>query len=241
MIEKLAPVEDHDKLYPSASDTQDILRADKTGKSIVLLQKEVEEAQRKVQEFIATQPNPDLFTFGVANVGTAKAFSTAVVSKDKTFHYLPYNFIQSRFELYFLREVMNLASFNENGLEIFYNGEREITEFRVVCYEKKNDASSDSVHRPWRKVGWYTPDFLVINRKGSAINKILIVETKGRGFADQPNFKARRNFMESEFLKINNEKFGYNRFEYLYLPDSTAMNETLLLFQSKISTFFKEI
>ncbi|MFH1097204.1 MAG: DEAD/DEAH box helicase family protein [Candidatus Desantisbacteria bacterium] len=232
VIEKLAPVEDHDKLYPSVSDTKDILQADKTGKDIAVLQKEVEEAQRKIKEFIAAQPNPDLFTMAGLDVGTTKTFSKAVVSKDKTFHYLPYNFIQSRFELKFLQEVMSLASFIDNGLEIYYNGEKHITEFCIVCYEKKNDR--------WRRVGRYTPDFLVINRKDSGIYKILIVETKGSGFADQPEFKARRNFMESEFLKINNEKFGYSRFDYLYLPDSVTMNNNLLSFKSKIDTFFKE-
>jgi len=240
VIEKMIPVEDHDKLYPSVNDTQDILQADKTGKDIVVLQKEVEDAQRKIKEFIAAQPNPDLFTIAGLNTGTAKAFSKAVLSKDKTFHYLPYNFIQSRFELNFLKEVISLAPFMDNGLEIYYNGEKHITEFCIVCYEKKNDTSTGSVHGRWRKVGKYTPDFLVINRKDSGIHKILIVETKGSGFADQPEFKARRKFVESEFLKINNEKFGFNRFDYLYLPDSTTMNDNLLSFQSKIDTFFKE-
>lgn len=232
VIEKLIPVEDHDKLYPSANDTKEILQADKTGKDISVLQKEVEAAQRKMKEFIASQPNPDLFTMTGLDVGTTKTFSKAVVSKDKTFHYLPYNFIQSDFELKFLQEVINLAPFMDNGLEVYYNGEKHMTEFRIVCYEKKNDR--------WRRVGLYTPDFLVISRKDSGIHKILIVETKGSGFADQPGFKARRNFMESEFLKINNEKFGYNRFDYLYLPDSATMNDNLLLFKSKIGAFFKE-
>lgn len=232
VIDKLAPVEDHDKLYPSASDTKDILQADKTGKDILVLQKDVEEAQRKMKEFIASQPDPDLFTMAGLDLGSTKTFSKAVLSKDKTFHYLPYNFIQSRFELDFLKEVINLAPFMDNGLEIYYNGEKHITEFCIVCYEKKNDR--------WRRVGKYTPDFLVINRKDSGIHKILIVETKGSGFADQLGFKARRNFMESEFLKINNEKFGYNRFDYLYLPDSTTMNDNLPSFKSKIGTFFKE-
>jgi len=59
----MIPVEDHDKLYPSVNDTQDILQADKTGKDIVVLQKEVEDAQRKIKEFIAAQPNPDLFYY----------------------------------------------------------------------------------------------------------------------------------------------------------------------------------
>ena len=232
VIENLIPVEDHEKLYPSERDTQDILQTDKTGKDILVLQKEVEEAQRKVKEFIASQPNPDLFTMAGLDVGTTKTFSKAVVSKDKTFHYLPYNFIQSRFERLFLQEVINLADFMDSGLEIYYNGEKHMTEFSIVCYEKRNDR--------WRRVGRCTPDFLVINRKDGNIYKILIIETKGSGFADQPGFKARRNFMESAFLKMNNEKYGYKRFDYLYLQDSVAMDDNLHLFKAKIDAFFKE-
>ena len=85
---------------------------------------------------------------------------------------------------------------------------------------------------------WYTPDFLVIKRKDERIYKILIVETKGSGFAAQPEFLSRRNFIENEFLKINNEKFGYRRFDYLYLEDSARMDNNLGLFKKKIETFF---
>lgn len=232
VIEKLASVEEHDKLYPSASDVQEILQTDKTGKDITVLQKEVEEAQWKLKEFIKSQPNPDLFAMAGFSVQTPKTFSKAVVSKDRTFHYLPYDFYQSRFELKFLQEVISLAPFIDTGLEIYYNGEKHLTEFRIVCYEKKNAS--------WSRVGNYTPDFLVIKRKEGGIHKILIVETKGSGFADQPEFKARKNFVESEFLKMNNDKFGYNRFDYLYLPDSIAMDDNLLAFKSRINTFFKE-
>ncbi len=232
VIEKLGSIEDHDKLYPSVSDMREIIQADKTGMDITVLQKEVEEARRKLDEFIKSQPNPDLFAMAGINNQMPKIFSKAVASKDKTFHYLPYNFMQSRFELKFIQEVINLAAFMDNGLEIYYNGERHITEFCIVCYEKKNNR--------WCRVGKYTPDFMIINRKDSSIHKILIVETKGSGFADQPEFKARRNFMESEFLKMNNEKFGYNRFDYLYLEDRHTMNDNLLSFKSKIDSFFKE-
>jgi type III restriction enzyme len=232
VIEKLAQVEEQDKLYPNASDVKEIVQADATGKDIALLQKEVEEAQRKMQEFIASQPNPDLFAMAGFNAQAPKIFSKAVISKDRTFHYLPYSFYQSRFELNFLKEVISLATFTENNLEVYYNGERRLTEFRIACYSKKNER--------WRRVGFYTPDFLVIRRKDRNIHKILIVETKGSGFAAQPEFIARKSFVESEFLKMNNEKFGYGRFDYLYLPDDRKMNETLLLFKTKIDLFFKE-
>jgi type III restriction enzyme len=167
VIEKLASVEEHDKLYPNASDVKDIVQADATGKDIALLQKEVEKAQRKLQEFIASQPNPDLFAMAGINAQKPKTFSTAVQSKDRTFHYLPYSFHQSRFELNFLKEVISLLSFMENNLEVYYNGEKHLTDFRIACYSKKNER--------WRRVGKYTPDFLVICRKDKEIHKILIV------------------------------------------------------------------
>ena len=39
---------------------------------------------------------------------------------------------------------------------------------------------------------------------------------------------------------MNNEKYGYKRFDYLYLQDSVAMDDNLHLFKSKIDAFFKE-
>ncbi len=236
VIEKLASAEKNDKLFPTETDVMDIIKADKTGKDIKLLQKEIEDAQKKLNEFIASQENPDLFSVAAAQMGfnsnSVKKFSRAVISKDRTFHYLPYNFFQSRFELKFLQETLNLSLFIESGLELYYNGEKQLTEFRIVCFEKKN--------KQWRRVGLYTPDFLIIKRKDKKIFKILIVETKGRGFADQQEFVARRNFIESEFLKINNEKFGYNRFDYLYLPDSNKIDDNLRFFSDKIKIFFRE-
>jgi type III restriction enzyme len=232
VIEKLTPVEEHDKLYPNASDVKEIVQSDATGKDIALLQKEMEKAQRKLQEFIASQPNPDLFVMAGFNGKTPKIFSKAVISKDRTFHYLPYSFYQSRFELNFLKEIISLSSFMESNLEVYYNGEGHLTEFRIACYSKKKDR--------WRSIGKYTPDFLVIRRKDGNIHKILIVETKGSGYAAQPEFIARKSFMESEFLKMNNEKFGYNRFDYLYLPEDPDINKNLLLFKTRIESFFKE-
>lgn len=232
VIEKLAPVAAQEKLYPNAADVNEILQADTTGKDMALLRKEVAEAQRKMQEFIAAQPHPDLFAMAGFNAQVPKIFSQAVISKDRTFHYLPYSFQQSRFELNFLKEVISLTTFPENNLEVYYNGEGHLTEFRIACYAKKNER--------WRRVGLYTPDFLVIRRQDGNIHKILIVETKGSGFAAQPEFIARKSFVEAEFLKMNNEKFGYRRFDYLYLPDDRKMDENLLSFKTKVELFFKE-
>jgi hypothetical protein len=42
------------------------------------------------------------------------------------------------------------------------------------------------------------------------------------------------------FKKRNNEKFGYNRFEYLYLEDTLPEAERIRQTHQAITTFFKE-
>ena len=156
----------------------------------------------------------------------------AVHGKDRTFHYLPYDFRQSGFELNVLREALTFADFQNMGLELYYNGEQKLTEFRVKCFERKKSG--------WKYVGLYTPDFLLIQRKENVIHKALIIETKGSGFADQIKFKLRKSFMETEFLRMNNESFGYDRFEFLYLAEDEGMFRNLAALNTTITTFFKD-
>jgi FMN-dependent NADH-azoreductase len=85
----------------------------------------------------------------------------------------------------------------------------------------------------------YTPDFLVIKRKENVINKVLIIETKGSGYAEQKTFKLRKQFMETEFLKMNNNKFGYKKFEYLFLQDDAQFDDNLAKLNETIVEFFK--
>ena len=47
---------------------------------------------------------------------------------------------------------------------------------------------------------------------------VIIIETKGEGFASK--FVPRKQFMEESFIKLNNDKIGYNRFEFLYIEDT---------------------
>ena len=47
----------------------------------------------------------------------------------------------------------------------------------------------------------YTPDFLIIKRKDGKIHKAIIAETKGEIYANDPSFKDKRNFMETEIFK----------------------------------------
>jgi hypothetical protein len=110
------------------------------------------------------------------------------------------------------------------------NGEKDITDFRIECFKKKN--------KTWFKVGKYTPDFLLIERKKKEIFRVLIIETKGSGFAEQTTFINRREFVEKEFIPLNNEKFGYKKFEYLYLSDGEDFTANLNRACETIRDFF---
>ena len=80
----------------------------------------------------------------------------------------------------------------------------------------------------------YTPDFLIIKRKDGKIHKAIIAETKGEIYANDPSFKDKRNFMETEFSKKNNAAFGYERFDYLYLDDTLPEKDRLTLTHRKV-------
>lgn len=132
----------------------------------------------------------------------------------------------------FLKQAISLSNIKQAVLEIYYNGERSLTEFKIACYEKRTAY--------WKYVGIYTPDFLLVQRKAGAIHKAVIIETKGKGFAEQGEFIKRRRFVEGEFIRLNAEKFGYQKFDYLYLTDEEAMNDNLAKLAAKISNFFTD-
>lgn len=152
-------------------------------------------------------------------------------AKDKSFHYLPYK-TDSSFEQHFLDEVLMLSCVKQKGLEVYYNGDRALTEFRIKCFKANNGR--------WRYIGMYTPDFLIISRKGDKIHKAIIVETKGRIYASDPTFKDKKAFIETEFKFKNNVKYGYERFDYLYLEDSMSEMERITETANAIDRFFKE-
>ncbi|MGM9993999.1 MAG: DEAD/DEAH box helicase family protein [Candidatus Avigastranaerophilus sp.] len=149
--------------------------------------------------------------------------------KDKTYHYIPYK-TDSSFEKVFLNKILTLNAFKDDDLEVYYNGDEVLTEFKIKTYKgSKNN---------WKYMGIYTPDFLIIKRKDNEIHKIMIVETKGEGFAK--NFKEKKDFMENDFIPQNNKEFGYNRFDFLYLQDDMDENDLITVTSDKIKNFFKE-
>ena len=151
--------------------------------------------------------------------------------KNHSFHYLPYR-TDSSFEQKFLEEVLIFDEIERLGLEVYYNGDRAMTEFKIKCYKR--------IGSGWRYVGMYTPDFLIIQRRDGKIHKAIVTETKGRIYANDPVFTEKRAFMETEFSKYNNEAFGYERFDYLYLEDTMSESDRIQKTHEKICEFFEE-
>lgn len=148
-----------------------------------------------------------------------------------SYHYLPYK-TDSSFEQRFFDEVFKLKTVQQKKLEVYYNGDSDLTEFKIRCYE------GGKGH--WHYVGLYTPDFLIIERKENNIHKALIVETKGSLYAQDKNFLKRRAFVEKYFMPANNAEYGYKRFDYLYLEDSLSDNVRLERMATMVDSFFEE-
>ena len=76
-----------------------------------------------------------LVSQGLGHMLAAQSVVTAapeLVAKDHSFHYLPYDFAQSGLELGLLKELLKSAEFQASGLEVYYNGARHLTDFRIV-------------------------------------------------------------------------------------------------------------
>lgn len=155
---------------------------------------------------------------------------TSHPQKDRTFHYLPYR-TDSGLERIFLEGVLQQSILETKGLEVYYNGDDNLTEFRITCYEKANGH--------WNKVGDYVPDFLIFKRKDGQIHQALIVETKGSLYANDPIFQKKRKFTEGTFTPLNNELFGYKRFDYLYIQDTMSSLEWQTRVKQQIDLFFE--
>ena len=162
---------------------------------------------------------------------TLRKQNSAHPQKDRSFHYLPYH-TDSGFEQIFLSEVLAFPQLEQLGLEVYYNGDGSMTEFRIKCYKQSGSR--------WKYIGMYTPDFLILQRRDGKIHKAIIVETKGEIYANDPAFKDKRRFTETEFLRQNNKQFGYTRFEYLYLEDTMPEHDRIVIAQEKIKAFFEE-
>lgn len=228
VVEALKDTEDHRLLYPSEGSTEKMIALDAKGLSAAAAEAEEWAGLEKARALLeaqglgafAPQMQPQSYT------------DAALHHKDCSFHVAPYNFRGSEPELVFLQKALELADLRQRGLEVYYNGERHLTEFRIDCYEQTAWG--------WKRVGRYTPDFLVVSRRDGAIYKALIVEIKGSGYAADAEFLKKKAFMEGPFLEQNRAHFGYERFDFIYLPVGTDVRNALPLFSKKIQEFFND-
>ena len=223
-------VERHDLLYPSETDVDEILRRDTMGQEGDGLSPEQEAAADALDKIGQAEMAAQIRASGA---------SVPVRMKERTFHYLPYSFRGSRLERDTLLDILTLADFaDRDDLQVFFNGERRgrtsLSGFRIDCYRKAAGR--------WVAVGAYTPDFLLTKRDDDgAFERVLILETKGSGFAGERGFVERRAFVEGWFLTMNNGQPGLPEFRFVQLTDSEAQDDRLVRLRSEIQSFFATI
>ena len=235
IAERLTEVEKNARLYPNETDTTKILELDKSNATVSIDNAEIEKAYQLMKETLEAQGMGN-FVPTYESFKADKDYSLPVKSKNHTFHYLPYNFGgsgSSGFEIETLQKALQLADFKNKELEIYYNGERGLTEFVINCFAKEG--------RYWKNVGKYTTDFLIVKRTTKdKIHKALLIETKGSVYAADKVFQKKKNYVETEFLKLNQQKFGYQRFDFLYLEDSKDIAANITKLNNKINQFFND-
>ena len=211
-IEKLtSPVEDSSIFYPSQKDIEQIKQWDndppKPNPEVQALIEKLRALGQDVSSLELKDPHPE---------------------RSRTYHYLPYKFDSPLERNFLLKEIFPVIG--DRKLEVYFNGDDALTEFKIKCYKQEG--------KHWHYLGYYFPDFLLIRRNAEGeIHQVVIIETKGAGFA--PGFADKRKFMETEFLKKNNEKFGYKRFEFLYLEDTLTAEQRQQKVLETINTFFQ--
>ena len=213
-IEKLiSPIEDFGRFYPSQQEVHDIIEWDN------------KPAQEELKPEVIAKME-ELKAMGI-DISALKPQSDPHPERNQTYHYLPYRF-DSQLEIdYFYTEVLPLI--HGKALELYFNGDDTLTEFKINCYKKNGTR--------WNYIGKYVPDFLLLSRnEANEIDKVIIIETKGEGFA--PAFADKKAFMETEFIRKNNEKFGYKRFYFLYLEDTLTAEQRRQKTVEAIHQFF---
>jgi len=232
---KLSAVEKNNRLYPDNEDVGKILKTDKTNEIVEIDLSEIENAYQIMKNTLVAQ-GMDLFVPDYEKFKAEKDYSLPVRSKNHSFHYLPYNFGgsgSSGFEIESLQKALQISDFKNKKLEVYYNGERGLTEFVINCFAKEGTY--------WKNIGNYTTDFLIVKRTArNKIHKALLIETKGSIYANDKTFLKKKKYVETEFIAINKEKFGYQRFDFLYLEDSKDIPANITKLNNRINQFFKD-
>lgn len=194
-------------------------------------------SQEKVHEIIQADKNPEPTRISEEELNMLLAMQARGIPVEipdvssnqvynRAYHYLPYH-LDSSLENNYLESVIGYLKSIED-VEFYFNGDETLTDFKIRCYAKRG--------RTWKMLGYYYPDFIMLTRNSdNTINKIVIVETKGEGFAGK--FIPRRQFMDDVFIRFNNAKFGRERFQFLYIEDTLDKEARLQKTINKINSF----
>lgn len=215
-------VEDDTPFVPDRRMCLEIIRADAGGAPASTVADDLNDLQKLLARETSRDPDlqdRDLIKYLTAKIERLKR--DVDVDYDKSYHYLPYR-TDSAFERRFLADALKTDELRKKGLEIYYNGDSPFTEFVIQCYA--------TVDGQLESVGKYTPDFLILSRDKTRkkINKCLIVETKGKVYANDPSFKSRREFMEGLFKARQNGNPDCPTYEYLYLEEDDPWHSRLV-------------
>jgi type III restriction enzyme len=223
----LKPVEESPALYPKKQEQEQILNLDAQGKDVTGITPEMIENANKVVEAFKSMG----ITKTVEEILKDNApVSTVLKNKKRTLHYTPYNFMQSNFEKQLVEKTLEFDFLEKYALELYFNGDRAVSDFQIECFDKTTSGR-------YVRIGNYTPDFLMLQReKDNKIGKILIIETKGGIYGN--DFKHKRRFMEQDFVRENESRYGFKRFDFLYLEDSEPLNNNIVKLEKTIKTFF---
>lgn len=209
------------EFYPDENEVQNILGNDARPGD----RQSASDADKAYQALVEAlgQEKADTMWKGLSHADSSNEDSS------RTYQYLPYRF-DSSLEQRFYQQLMKLDELKERGIEVYYNGDTVFAKFRIHCYKKTD--------KYWRSIGLYTPDFLLVKRGATRIDKTLIIETKGSGFSDNSAFTDRRNFIEHTFVPGNRALPGGTQFDYLYIQDSESEQQQRAKVLAKVEKFF---
>lgn len=107
IVDNLIPVDENEKLYPTVADTKKIRELDESGNPTEIDTETIKNSYEIIKKDLL-KAGMEAMVIPFEDFSKQHDFSNAIKSKNKTFHYLPYDFKQSGFEKEILKETLIL-------------------------------------------------------------------------------------------------------------------------------------
>lgn len=145
-------VQDDKPFFPSQEDVKTIVDWDANAQNKVLSPEELALIE-KMKKMGYPMPEP----------------TDPYPERGQTYHYLPYRFDSGLEREFFKDSVLPILKSYQSQLEIYFNGDDTLTDFKIDCYKQTG--------REWRYIGKYVPDFLLLKRnEDGSIHRIIIID-----------------------------------------------------------------